>query len=523
MELLTVLIAVPAAFVAGWFLRVKIDRSRIDSTEEQVKRLIADAEKEAESLIKEGESSKKERLLEAKDELLKIKQRNDAEIDRRRNELVKAERKQREKEHQLSRKLDQVDRREEEITRLQENLEDKKKILEIKDTALEKLINQENAKLENIARMTREEAVEQLKKNLIDAAKQQSAETIKEIRDNAKGQANREAQEIVVSAIQRSAADHCVENTVSAVNLPSDEIKGRIIGREGRNIRSFENATGVEIIVDDTPEAVIISGFDPLRREIARMALEKLITDGRIHPGRIEETVKKAEQEMDEKLNTMGEQAAMDTGVHSLHPELINILGKLHYRTSYGQNVLQHSIEVAHLASLMSAELGLDVKTAKRAGLLHDIGKAVDRGTEGTHTALGVELAKKYREPRAVIEAIASHHEDVEFTSLIGVLIQAADAISGSRPGARRETLEGYVKRLEQLEELAESFHGVNKTFAIQAGREIRIMVEHDKVNDAQAEQLATDIALRIQEEMEYPGQIKVTVMREFRAVDYAR
>ncbi|MBC8278201.1 MAG: ribonuclease Y, partial [FCB group bacterium] len=455
--LIITLVAVPIFFSAGWFLRIKIDRSRIDSTDSQVHKLVADAKKEAETL-------KKEKLIEAKDELLIIKQRNDSELERRRNELVKAERSHRDKDHALSKKTDQLERKEEDVTRLKNDLADKRNILVIKENSLDKLIKQENETLEKIARMTAEEAVEQLKKNLIDTAKQQSAEIVKEIRDEAKRQANREAQEIVVSAIQRSAADHCVENTVSVVNLPSDEIKGRIIGREGRNIRSFENATGVEIIVDDTPEAVIISGFDPLRREIARMALEKLMTDGRIHPGRIEETVKKAEEEMEEKLQNLGEQAAMELGVHNIHHELIITLGKLHYRTSYGQNVLQHSKEVAQIAGLMAAELGLEVRIAKRAGLLHDIGKAVDRGTEGTHTALGVELAKRYKESNAVVEAIASHHEDVEFTSLIGVLIQASDAISGSRPGARRETLEGYIKRLEKLEELAVSFPAVNKT-----------------------------------------------------------
>lgn len=514
--IVTLVLAVPIAFAAGWFLRIKIDRSRVDSTDALVKKMLSDAEKEAETL-------KKEKLIEAKDELLKIKQRNDADLERRRNEVLKAERRNREKEILLNRKDDQLQKNEEEITVLKSSLEEKIKVLEIKEAALDKSLKEENENLEKIARMSSEEAVEQLKKNLIDSAKQQTAEMIKEIRDEAKRQANREAQEIIVTAIQRSAAEHCVENTVSVVNLTSDEIKGRIIGREGRNIRSFENATGVEIIVDDTPEAVIISGFDPLRREVARIALEKLMTDGRIHPGRIEETVKKAEKEVEEKLVGIGEQAAMETGVHSLHPELIKTLGKLHYRTSYGQNVLQHSKEVAHLAGLMAAELNLDAKIAKRAGLLHDIGKAIDRSAEGTHTALGVEMAKRFKEPRAVVEAIASHHEDVEFTSLIGVLIQAADAISGSRPGARRETLEGYVKRLEKLEELADSFHGVSKSFAIQAGREIRIMVENDKVTDAQAEQLANDIAQKIQQELEYPGQIKVTVLREFRAVDYAK
>jgi len=510
------LLALPIAFGVGWYARIKIDRSKIESTESAVKKMLADAEKEAETI-------KKEKLIEAKDELFKIKQRQDAETERKRSEINKLERQFRDKELAVNRKLDQLERKEEETARLQRAVEDKTKVLDVKENTLNKLITEENEKLEKIARMSTEEAIEQLKKNLIEEAKQQSAEISKEIRDKAIRHANREAQEIVVSAIQRSAADHSIETTVSVVNLPSDEIKGRIIGREGRNIRAFENATGVEIIVDDTPEAVIVSGFDPLRREIARMALEKLMTDGRIHPGRIEETVKKAQKEMEENLANIGEQTALDAGVHGLHPELIMNLGKLRYRTSYGQNVLQHSLEVSFLSGLMAAEIGLDAKMAKRAGLLHDIGKAVDRGTEGTHTELGVELAKKFKEPRIVVEAIASHHEDAEFKSLIGVLIQAADAISSSRPGARRETLEGYIKRLEKLEELAESFQGVSKTFAIQAGREIRIIVENDKVSDAQAETLAADIAKKIEEEMEYPGQIKVTVIREFRAVDYAK
>lgn len=518
MELLDIILilALPIAFGAGWFLRIKADRSRIDSTEAVVKKIIADAEKDAESI-------KKEKLIEGKDELFKIRQKQDNEIERKRNELMKMERQFRDKEVTVSRKIDQLERKEEEATRLKRALEDKEKVLGVKESNLDKQLKEENLKLEKIARMSAEEATEHLKNNLIDQAKQHSVEIVKEIRDQATRQANREAQEIIISAIQRSAADHSVETSVSVVNLPSDEIKGRIIGREGRNIRAFETATGVEIIIDDTPEAVILSGFDPLRREIAKMALEKLMTDGRIHPGRIEETVKKAQKEMEEMLANIGEQAVLEAGVHGLHPELVLNLGKLKYRTSYGQNVLQHSMEVCFLAGLMAAEIGLDAKLAKRAGLLHDIGKAVDRGTEGTHTELGVELAKKYKEHRIVTDAIASHHEDVEFKSLIGVLVQAADAISSSRPGARRETLEGYIKRLEKLEELAESFQGVSKTYAIQAGREIRIIVENDKVSDAQAEQMASDIAKKIEEEMEYPGQIKVTVIREFRVVDYAK
>jgi ribonuclease Y len=346
---------------------------------------------------------------------------------------------------------------------------------------------------------------------------------MKDIKDKARINAKKEAREIIIQAIQHTAADHSVETTVSVVNLPNDEMKGRIIGREGRNIRAFETATGIEVIVDDTPEAVILSGFDPYRREVAKLALEKLIVDGRIHPARIEELVEKSKQEMNEKVVEEGEKALLDCGVHEVHPELVKLLGKLKYRTSYGQNVLQHSIEVSFLAGLMAAELRLDPVLAKRAGLLHDIGKAIDKYTEGTHTSIGIELARKYGEGEIVQNAIESHHEDVPMISPISVLVQAADAISGSRPGARRETLEGYVKRLQKLEELAESFNGVTKTYAIQAGREVRVMVEHEKIDDANADQLAGDIANKIQSEMEYPGQIKVTVIREYRAVDYAK
>ncbi|MBC8204023.1 ribonuclease Y [bacterium] len=518
MDLLNVILIllIPAAIGIGWMLRVKIDKAKINSTKEIVKRIIADAKKEAETI-------KKDKIFEAKDEAYKYRQKQEAELQRKRDEVINQERRLREREMNLSRKNDILERRESDLSNQMRSIEEKSRVLEVKESNLDKLIKEENAKLESIARMSSEEAVAQLKANLMDQAKQQSAEIIKEIRDKARAQANREAKEIIVSAIQRSAADHSVESTVSVVNLPSDEIKGRIIGREGRNIRAFENATGVEIIVDDTPEAVIISGFDPMKREVAKMAMEKLMTDGRIHPGRIEDAVKKSEMEMEEMLVNIGEQALLETGVHGVHPELVKLLGKLQFRTSYGQNVLQHSKEVSVLAGLMASEIGLDAKLAKRSGLLHDIGKSVDQVAEGTHTTLGAELAKKYKESKIVINAIAAHHEDVESTSLIAVLVQAADAISSSRPGARRETLEGYIKRLEKLEEIAESFHGVSKSFAIQAGREIRIIVEHDKVSDAQAEQLSYDIANRIQDELEYPGQIKVVVIREFRTVEYAK
>ncbi len=503
-------------FFAGWKISTHIGQNRVANANEAARRIVGDAKKEAETL-------RKEMILEAKDEQLRLKQKHDREVQEKEKEMAKLERSLRDKELNMNRRSDLVDHREKDLKVLERNIFEREKMLKVKDEKLTALISEENQKLENIARMTTEEAIEQLKANLLEKAKQQAAETIKEIRDTAQLQANREAREIIVNAIQRSAADHSVETTVSVVNLPNDEIKGRIIGREGRNIRAFEQATGVEIIVDDTPEAVILSGFDPYRREVARMALEKLTGDGRIHPGRIEEIVKKCEKELEEVVALAGEQAMMETGVLGLHPELQKYLGRLKFRTSYGQNVLQHSIEVAHLSGLMAAELGLDANLAKRAGLLHDIGKAIDRNTEGTHAQIGADLVKKYREGKVVQNACAAHHEDVEYISLLSVLVQASDAISSSRPGARRETLEGYVKRLNQLEEVATSFAGVSKSFAIQAGREMRVMVEHDKVSDAEADQLASDIAAKIQEEVEYPGQIRITVIREFRAVDYAK
>jgi ribonuclease Y len=392
-----------------------------------------------------------------------------------------------------------------------------------KENSLNKMLEEEKVKLEKIAMMTAEEAKKMLMENMVEEAKHEVAPLIKEIKEKAKQQAIREAKEIIISAIQRTAADHSVETTVSVVNLPAEDMKGRIIGKEGRNIRAFETATGVDVIIDDTPEAVILSGFDPLRREIAKLALEKLIVDGRIHPTRIEELVEKSRKEMEDKLAEIGEQACLEVGVHNVHPEIMKLLGRLQYRTSYGQNVLQHCKEVALLSGLMAGELGFDGALAKRAGLLHDIGKSIDRYTEGTHTAIGVEVAKKYHENPIVINGIAAHHEDVEPISPISVLVAAADAISGARPGARRETLEAYVKRLQKLEEVGNSFNGVAKTYAIQAGREIRVIVEPDRIDDAMSVVLASDIAKKIQEEMEYPGVIKVTVLREFRAVDFAK
>lgn len=505
-----------SVFLLGWFVGRQLERGRYLKAKRDADRIVADAQKEAETMFRE-------KLLELKDEQIRLKSQQESEYRNKLNEMARSERSLHDREANLKNRTETAERRSKELDKLEQQMTQREKTVKEKEAVIDTLMDEQKAALERVAQMTQEGALQELKNHLLEKAKEQNAEMIKEIRDRAKQQANREAKEIIVSVIQRTAADHSVETTVSTVNLPSDDIKGRIIGREGRNIRAFEQATGVDIIVDDTPEAVTISAFDPLRREIARRALEKLMSDGRIHPARIEELVKKCEKEMEEELVEAGENAAMDVGVIGLHGELIKLLGRLKFRTSYGQNVLQHSIEVAHLTGLMAAQLGLDAKMAKRAGLLHDIGKAIDRYTEGTHVTIGTELVKKHREPRVVQNAIAAHHGDVESTSLIGVLVQAADAISGSRPGARRETLEAYIQRLEKLEEVTNSFPGVQKCFAVQAGREIRVLVEPEKVNDGDAATLAHDIAERIQGEMEYPGQIRVTVVREFRAVEFAK
>ncbi|MCJ7498429.1 MAG: ribonuclease Y [candidate division Zixibacteria bacterium] len=504
------------AFFMGWFVSRRIGEAKLTKAEELARKIILEAEKEA-------EIKKKEAVLEAKDEWYKAKVNFERELANKRLEFQKIEKRLQEREINLDRKVDILNKKDREIQNKEKILYAREKAIRSRDEELNRLISDQNRQLERIAQMTSEEAKKLLMSNLENQARQEAAQMIKEIKEKAEETAEKEAKNIIISAIQRCAADHTVESTVSVVNLPNEEMKGRIIGREGRNIRSFETATGIDVIVDDTPEAVILSGYDPIRREIARMSLEKLILDGRIHPARIEEIITKTQKEMEVIIRETGEQACFDVGIHGLHPELIKLLGKLQYRTSYGQNVLQHSKEVSFIAGLMAAELELDANLAKRAGLLHDIGKAVDRETEGTHSQIGYNIAQKYGEHPLVLNAILSHHEDVPMESPYSIMVQSADAISGARPGARRETLEGYIKRLEKLEELADSFKGVTKAYAIQAGREIRIIVEHEHIDDAGAANLAQEIAKKIEAEMEYPGQIKVTVIRETRAVEYAK
>ncbi|MFH0883858.1 MAG: ribonuclease Y [bacterium] len=500
-----------ALLIKNFLLHQRIETSKLEAN-----RILADARKEAENL-------KREKSLEARDEAIAHKQQKDKEIDRRFDELRRFENQLRDQEVNIDKKLDRARQQERELRELEKNLKHQTESIAGKEEKLDRLVKQNQELLERTAGMSAEEALEQLKNSLVDKARAQTATMLKEMRDNARLEANREAKELIIQAIQRSAADHTAENTVSVVNLPNDDVKGRIIGREGRNIRALEQATGVDFIVDDTPEAVILSSFDPYRREAARIALEKLVMDGRIHPGRIEEVVEKAKKELDERVLELGRNALIEAKVHGVHPELSRYLGRLHYRTSYGQNVLKHAIEVSHITGLLAIELGLDAKLARRAGLLHDIGKAIDREAEGTHVQLGMDLAQKYNEPPVVINAIGSHHEDVPADNPISVLVAAADAISGSRPGARRETLESYIQRLHSLEEIAEKFEGVNKVFAIQAGREVRVIVENEKINDDLADALAHDIAEKIEQELEYPGQIKVTVIREYRSVEYAK
>lgn len=507
--LLCIIVAIVVGVLAGYIIRKTVGEKAIGSAEQQAKNMILDAEHRSETI-------KKEYLLEAKEEALKLKNEAEREIKERRNEISKSENRLIQKEETIDRKLENIDRKEQSITDKEEDLGRRKR-------ELDSLHQQQVIELEKISGYTKEEAKEILLASIESDVRVEASHMIKDIESKAKEEADKKAKEIITGAIQRCAADHVAESTVSVVALPNEEMKGRIIGREGRNIRAIETATGIELIIDDTPEAVILSGFDPVRREIARLTLEKLIVDGRIHPARIEEMVAKSEKEIKAAIKEAGEQVTFDLGIHNLHPELIKLIGRLKYRTSYGQNVLKHSEEVAILAGLMAGELGLNVNLAKRAGLLHDIGKALDHEYEGTHVEIGMEILKKYKESTAVIEAMRSHHGDYEPTSMEAVLIAAADALSAARPGARRETLETYIKRLEALEEIANNTEGVEKSYAIQAGREIRIVAKPDKVKDEEMPYLAREIAKKVEAELNYPGQIKVNIVRETRAVDYAK
>lgn len=507
--IVTLIVAVPVTMAIANAYHQKVSDQKVGNAEERARAIIDEA-------VKNAETKKREALLEAKEESLRTKNELDKEIRERRAEIQRNEHRIMQKEENLDKKLEAVEKKEAGFAAREEEINKQK-------AEVAKLNQQRVQELERISGLTSEQAKDFLLKTVEEDVKLDAAKLVKESVAQAKEEANKKARDIVVTAIQKCAADHVAETTISVVQLPNDEMKGRIIGREGRNIRTLETLTGVELIIDDTPEAVILSAFDPVRREIARIALEKLIVDGRIHPARIEEMVEKAQKDVETLIREEGEAATLEVGVHGIHPELVKLLGRMRYRTSYGQNALKHSIEVAHLAGLLAAEVGVDVRTAKRAGLLHDIGKAVDHDMEGSHIQLGASLCRKYKESAVVVNAVEAHHGDVEPESLIACLVQAADTISAARPGARRETLEAYSNRLKQLEDITNSFKGVEKSFAVQAGREIRVMVVPDQVSDADMVLLARDISKQIESELEYPGQIKVNVIRESRVTDYAK
>lgn len=541
-----------AMFFLGWYIQSKINKSKISDAETVANKLLSEAEKklkEAETKSKDvvyvaekrakdyisdaekaSQNLKKEKLLEVKDEFYKRKQKFDEDVKEREKDVVEAEKRLKEAKEILSKEKDEFIKKEKQVQTLENQLNNKIGELEKKQTEIEKqlievneVVNEQKLKLQRIAGYSEEEAKKELFNNLVEHVKMECQQKLQDIRDEMKQEGNRIAKNIIIQGIQRSAADHSVETTVSVLQINSDELKGRIIGKEGRNIRAFEACTGVDIIVDDTPEAIIISGFDPFRREVARIAMERLIADGRIHPSRIEEIVEKVQKELYEEIIKVGEQTLIEMGVTGVHRDIITLIGRMKYRSSYGQNVLNHSIEVGHIAGIMAAELGLDSVVAKRAGLLHDMGKTIDRNIEGPHAILGYEVAKRCKENWIVCNAIGAHHDEIPMEHPISVLVQAADAISGARPGARRESVEAYSKRLEKLEAIGNNFDGVSKTFAIQAGREVRIIVEPDSITDILQDQLASDIAHKIQEEMEYPGQIKVNVIRERRSIAYAK
>ena len=497
------------SFFTGVFYRRKVAESKLGSAEIEAENIIEEAKRSS-------EARSKEMLLEAKEESIRTKNEAEKDAKERRNELQRLEKRLLQKEEVLDRKIEAQEKKEEAVHK-------KSELLEIQKEEVNKAIEKQHQELERISGLTVEQAKAVLIATIENEVRFESAKMVREIESKARAEADKKAKDILATAVQRCAVDHIAETTVSVVQLPNDEMKGRIIGREGRNIRTLESLTGIDLIIDDTPEAVILSGFDPMRREIARIALEKLIIDGRVHPARIEEMVEKARKEVDIMIREEGEAATFETGVHSMHPELIRLLGKMKFRTSYGQNVLKHSVEVAYLCGLLAGELGADITLAKRAGLLHDIGKSVDHDMEGSHVSIGAALCKKYRESEFIINAVESHHGDVEPTNIISIITQTADAISGARPGARRETLESYIKRLQKLEGIADEFKGVEKSFAIQAGRELRIVIIPEEIDDASMLLLARDIARRIEDELEYPGQIKVNLIRETRAIEYAK
>lgn len=503
------IVAIPVTAIVAKNSQKKADSTTIGSAQDKAREIIDEA-------LKTAETKKREGLLEVKEESIRAKNELDKEIKERRAEVQRSERRIQQKEENIDKKANAIERKEASLAAKEEELAKQKE-------QIAKLNEERVQELERISGLTSEQAKEHLLKIVEDEVKHETALLVKELESRAKEEADKKAKEYVIGAIQRCAADHVSETTISVVQLPNDEMKGRIIGREGRNIRTLETLTGIDLIIDDTPEAVILSGFDPIRREVARIALEKLIVDGRIHPARIEEMVEKAQREVETMIKEEGEAAVLEVGVHGIHPELVRLLGKMRFRTSYGQNALKHSIEVALLSGLLASEMGLDVRLAKRAGLLHDIGKAVDHEMEGSHIQLGSELCRKYKENQVVINAVESHHGDVEPTSLIACIVQASDTISAARPGARRETLETYTTRLKQLEDISNNFKGVDKSFAIQAGREIRVMVVPDQINDDDMVLLARDISKQIEAELEYPGQIKVNVIRESRVIDYAK
>ncbi|MDZ4805665.1 MAG: ribonuclease Y [Candidatus Eisenbacteria bacterium] len=518
-----ILVALVVAIVVGAVAFVLGGRLQQQAAEKQVTGARGRAETVIEEARRESEIIRKTASLEAKDEWFKAKQELDKESQATRKELLALERKASDRDLALAKRVEVIESKDRDLKKLETDLAAQTQRLAERGLEVDKLIRDENQKLERIAGMSSEEARRVLMTNIEGTARIDAAKLISEIKEEAARTADREAQKIVLMAIQRSAADHALESTVSVVSLPNDEMKGRIIGREGRNIRAFETVSGIDVIIDDTPEAVILSGFDPVKREVARRALEKLVQDGRIHPGRIEEVVEKARKEMEDEIRTLGDEAAFELKLHAIHPELLKLMGRLRYRTSYGQNILNHSKEVGYLCGMMAAELGFDEMLARRCGFLHDIGKAVTHETEGTHPSIGKALGLKYGESDAVVHAIGHHHDDLTHDDIYTVLVQSADSISGARPGARRETLETYVKRLEKLESLAESFSGVEKCYAIQAGREIRVMIEPSQVDDARSTLLAAEIARKIEGELQYPGQIRVVVIRETRAVDYAK